>query len=172
LRAYVGVRGGVAAAHELGSASTDLLSHLGPPPLADGDVLATADAVLSDPVVDHAPEPALPHDPVLKVRLGPGPTTSPHRGRHPARHLLDGVAAQRPRRPAAHGPTLDRAEAEELASEPTVRGAVQVPSDGRPVVFGPDHPRRAATVVAVDARLLDALAQLRPGDTVRFAATH
>jgi len=174
LRAYVGVRGGVAAPHELGSASTDLLSHLGPPPLADDDVLATADAVLSDPVVDHAPEPALPHDPVLRVRLGP---RADHLTESGVATLLGTPWTVSPRSDRVglrlEGPALERAETGELASEPTVRGAVQVPPDGRPVVFGPDHPTTGGypVVAVVTHDFLDVLAQLRPGDAVRFAAT-
>src|SRR5205807_2299637 len=38
------------------------------------------------------------------------------------------------------GPALERARPGELPSEGMVLGAVQVPSDGRPVVFLADHP--------------------------------
>ena len=61
----------------------------------------------------------------------------------------------------------------ELPSEPTLPGAVQVPPDGRPIVFGPDGPVTGGypVLAVVDAGAdFDALAQLRPGDTVRFAA--
>ena len=49
-------------------------------------------------------------------------------------------------------------------------GAVQVPADGLPVVFGRDHPVTGGYPVigVVDAAGLDALAQVRPGGTVRF----
>ena len=69
--AYVAVRGGVAVPAELGRRSYDALSHLGPPPLAVGDSLPTGTSALWDPVVDHSPEPPLPVEPVLRVRLGP-----------------------------------------------------------------------------------------------------
>jgi len=51
-----------------------------------------------------------------------------------------------------------------------VRGAVQVPPDGRPVVFGADHPVTGGypVVAVVRAWALDAVGQLRPGDPVRF----
>lgn len=67
---------------------------------------------------------------------------------------------------------LRRERDAELPSEGTVTGTVQVPASGQPVVFGPDRPVTGgypaiATVVAAD---LDRLAQLRPGDQVRFAA--
>jgi allophanate hydrolase subunit 2 len=51
-----------------------------------------------------------------------------------------------------------------------VLGAVQVPPDGRPVVFLRDHPTTGGYPVAavVDARALDAAAQAGPGTRVRF----
>ncbi|HET6572041.1 MAG TPA: biotin-dependent carboxyltransferase family protein [Fimbriiglobus sp.] len=58
----------------------------------------------------------------------------------------------------------------ELVSEPVAPGAVQVTNDGLPVVLGVDgqtiggYPK-VAHVIRAD---LDALAQLRPGTTVRF----
>ncbi|CAM5732080.1 Biotin-dependent carboxyltransferase OS=Streptomyces alboniger OX=132473 GN=CP975_05165 PE=4 SV=1 [Streptomyces alboniger] len=42
--------------------------------------------------------------------------------------------------PRAEGPALERALTGELPSEGMVLGAVQVPPDGRPVVFLADHP--------------------------------
>ena len=60
----------------------------------------------------------------------------------------------------------------ELASEPVAAGAVQVANDGLPIVLGVDgqtiggYPRPAHAVRAD----LDRLAQLRPGDAVRFRA--
>ena len=71
------------------------------------------------------------------------------------------------------GPRLGRAAGfadTELASEGLVRGAVQVPAAGAPLVFGPDHPTTGGYPVAmvVDDADLDALAQARPGDAVRF----
>jgi allophanate hydrolase subunit 2 len=58
----------------------------------------------------------------------------------------------------------------ELISEAVAPGAVQVTNDGRPVVLGADgqtiggYPK-IAHVIRAD---LDSLAQLRPGDRVRF----
>ena len=58
----------------------------------------------------------------------------------------------------------------ELASEPVAPGAVQITNDGLPVILGVDgqtiggYPK-IAHVIRAD---LDALGQLRPGDSVRF----
>ena len=85
-------------------------------------------------------------------------TVSPTSDRTAVR--LDGPPVER--RPAAVG--------RELAPAGLVRGAVQVPPDGRPVVFGADHPVTGGypVVAVVRAWALDAVGQLRPGDPVRF----
>jgi allophanate hydrolase subunit 2 len=68
------------------------------------------------------------------------------------------------------GPALRRVVGRELPSEGLVPGAVQVPPDGRPVVFLVDHPVTGGYPVVAVARErdLDVLAQRRPGDAVRF----
>jgi biotin-dependent carboxylase-like uncharacterized protein len=38
------------------------------------------------------------------------------------------------------GPSLLRADADQAVSGPMVRGAIQVPASGEPIVLGPDHP--------------------------------
>ena len=61
LRSYLAVRGGVEATCVLGSRSTDLLSGLGPAPLAAGDRLAVGvppRAAPSGVVAPHVPRPA------------------------------------------------------------------------------------------------------------------
>ena len=68
------------------------------------------------------------------------------------------------------GPALERATDAELPSEGTVSGAVQLPADGRPVVFLADHPVTGGypVVAVVREADLDLLAQLRPGDRLRL----
>ena len=68
------------------------------------------------------------------------------------------------------GPPLARHERPELASEGLVRGAVQVPASGRPVIFLADHPTTGGypVVAVVDDADTDALAQVRPGDRVEL----
>ncbi len=59
----------------------------------------------------------------------------------------------------------------ELPSEPLVRGAVQLPPSGQPVIFGPDHPTTGGypVVAVLTEQSSDRLAQCRPGDIVRLA---
>jgi allophanate hydrolase subunit 2 len=68
------------------------------------------------------------------------------------------------------GESLRRSRDGELASEGMVLGAVQVPADGRPVVFLADHPVTGGypVVGVVRAEDLAQCAQLRPGEPVRF----
>jgi biotin-dependent carboxylase-like uncharacterized protein len=171
LRAYVAVRGGLEAPAELGSSSYDSLSHLGPPPLAEGDLLEAGSAALFDPVVDHAPEPPLPTDAHVRVRLGPRADRLTDGGLTTLGHTAWTVSPDSDRVGLRlQGPALELHDLPALASEPTVRGAVQVPPDGHPVVFGPDHPTTGGyPVVAVVAHEhLDLLAQLRPGDALHL----
>ena len=71
------------------------------------------------------------------------------------------------------GPALERDPAftdRELPSEGMVDGALQVPPEGRPVLFLADHPVTGGyPVIAIVADAdLPAAAQLRPGGRVRF----
>ncbi|MDG9722942.1 MULTISPECIES: biotin-dependent carboxyltransferase family protein [unclassified Streptomyces] len=170
VRSYVAVAGGIATDPVLGSRSTDLLSGLGPEPLRDGDVVPVG---LPRPVALSvaAPWPGPPAELVLPVRLGPradwfAPAAlrtltsatyrvSPHSNRIGLR---------------TEGPPLERASAGELPSEGVVLGAVQVPPDGRPVIFLHDHPTTGGyPVVAVVAEpALAAAAQAAVGTPVRF----
>ncbi|MDQ1670640.1 MAG: hypothetical protein QOE40_2701, partial [Actinomycetota bacterium] len=71
------------------------------------------------------------------------------------------------------GPAIDWAEQREMDSAAMVLGAVQVPPDGEPLVFLADHPTTGGYPVigVVDHDDLAALAQARPGATVRFQVT-
>ncbi|MER6915936.1 biotin-dependent carboxyltransferase family protein [Streptomyces sp. NPDC000594] len=172
VRGYVALSGGVAVEPVLGSRSTDLLSGLGPPPLADGVVLPLGSPVGPPARVDGAlPWPAPPGELVLRVRLGPradwftGPAL---------RTFTSGAyrvsAASNRIGLRTEGPALARARSGELPSEGMVLGAVQVPPDGCPVVFLADHPTTGGypVVAVVDGRDLPAAAQAPPGTPLRF----
>ena len=169
--AYVGVAGGLLARPELGSVSTDTLSGLGPAPLRAGDVLGVG-TPRPVPHLTDVPPLARSGEITLDVVLGPRDDWFTPAA---VRRLL-----QEPWRvsPASSrvgvrldGPALERAVAGELASEPCVRGSIQVAADGQPIVFGPDHPVTGGypvVAVVVDAHT-DRLAQARPGEVVRFS---
>lgn len=173
LRAYLAVRGGVAVPEVLGSRSTDLLSGLGPRPARAGQVLPVGAPPASLPAVDVAPVgPAGGRE--LALRVVPGPRddwfqpaalevllSSPYRVTPDSNRV--GMKLS--------GPVLARSIARELPSEGVVRGALQVPPSGQPVLFLADHPVTGgypviAVVVDEDT---DLAAQARPGALLRFA---
>ena len=69
------------------------------------------------------------------------------------------------------GARLERAQAGDILSEPTALGTVQVPADGQPIVLLADHQTTGgyAKIAEVAAADIARLAQLRPGQEVRFA---
>ncbi len=169
LRSYLAVRGGLLAPATLGSCARDVLSGLGPEPLRAGDELQVGPPLRPLPDTDSAP----PRPDDAALRLLPGPRLDWFDdaawgllvgSSWTVRPELDRVAVR------LDGPALTRVETRELPSEGLVRGAVQVPASGQPLVFLADHPVTGGypVVAVVDERSCDRAAQLRPGDRVRF----
>ncbi|WP_419995551.1 biotin-dependent carboxyltransferase family protein [Streptomyces boninensis] len=171
VRSYVAFAGGIDVEPELGSRATDRLSGLGPPPPAAGDTLALG----PPPALRPAPIDTVPHGapPInLVLRITPGPradwfTPAAARTLTTARYVVsagDRVGLR------LHGPALTRRTTAELPSEGVVLGAVQVPPDGRPLVFLADHPVTGGypVIAVVDRRDLPAAAQAAAGIPVAF----
>jgi biotin-dependent carboxylase-like uncharacterized protein len=171
-RTYVAVRGGIDVPRVLGSRSTDVLSGLGPDVLAAGVRLPIGQCAGSMPGVDVALV-AEPEDGEVVVHVQPGPrrdwftddawacllsqryTVTAQSNRVGLR--LDGVP-------------IPRAHTGELPSEGMVRGALQIPSSGTPVLFLADHPVTGGYPVVgyvVDDDV-DRCGQLRTGQTLSF----
>jgi biotin-dependent carboxylase-like uncharacterized protein len=176
LRSYVAVRGGINARELLGSRSRDTLAGVGPQPLREGDELQVGAVPQDLPTVDHAAVPPL-GPAVLQILFGPRDDwfTDAHaiaEGEWEVSSDSDRVGL-RLVRPKDGGPPLTRIDDAELASEGVVRGALQVPSGGAPVLFLADHPVTGGypvIAVVVDADT-DRAAQLRPGERLRFTTT-
>jgi biotin-dependent carboxylase-like uncharacterized protein len=171
VRGYVAVSGGIAVEPVLGSRSTDLLSGLGPPPLTDGAVLPLGRPTELHARVDVAPQPAPPAELVLRVTLGPRDDWFTPEAVHTFTSRTYRVSSASNRIGLrTEGPALERALPGELPSEGMVLGAVQVPPNGRPVVFLADHPTTGGYPVigVVRAQDLPAAAQAVPGTPVRF----
>jgi biotin-dependent carboxylase-like uncharacterized protein len=172
LRSYVAVAGGMCSEVVLGSRSHDVLSGLGPPPLRTGDLLELGDRrALIPPAVDVAPQPAPPA--ALEPTLWDGPRRGrlTEEGEATLRNATWTVASASNRIGLRlEGPALALASREELRSEGIVTGAVQVPPDGRPVIFLRDHPTTGGYPVigVIDPSDLSPCAQARPGTPVRF----
>jgi biotin-dependent carboxylase-like uncharacterized protein len=179
LRLYVAVRGGLDGPAVLGSRSRDTLAGLGPTPLAAGERLPVGRAAVRFPAVDLAPV-ADPEAGEVLLDAVPGPRASVLHPDvvdrvwvaswrvDPASDRVGVRLAPDPGEPAparAAGPA-----AGSVPSEGMVRGAVQVPPSGHPVVFLTDHPVTGGYPVAAvltDAAA-DRAAQLRPGQPVRL----
>jgi len=172
LRTYLAVRGGFAVEPVLGSRSTDVLSGLGPRPVSAGDELAVGDPDLPQPAIDLAPLPD-PEPGDVTVRITPGPRRDwftdaawatlvgqPYTATNDSNRV--GVRLE--------GTPLERARSDELPSEGMVRGALQVPPSGKPVLFLADHPATGGYPVIgyVVDKDVDRCAQLRPGQVLHL----
>ncbi len=173
LRTYLAVRGGIAVEPVLGSRSTDVLSGLGPAVVQAGDRLPVGPASLPMPGVDLAPV-AEPSAGEVTVRVLPGPRRDWFD--EAAWSLLTGqdyrVSSDSNRVGVRlEGEPLARSRTDELPSEGMVRGALQIPPSGVPVLFLADHPVTGGYPVVgyVADDDVDRCAQLRPGQTLRFA---
>ncbi|WNI19315.1 biotin-dependent carboxyltransferase family protein [Actinacidiphila sp. ITFR-21] len=171
LRSYLAVAGGVEVPEVLGSRSTDLLSGLGPRPLADGDALPVGGAAGLSRGADVAWYGGHPEELVLPLAPGPrddwfvaGALGTLARGAYTVSPASNRIGLR------TLGPALLRAREGELPSEGMVLGAVQVPPDGRPVVFLSDHPTTGGYPVigVVPEASLPAAAQSPPGTRIRF----
>ena len=181
LRSYLAVRGGFTVPAVLGSRSTDQLAGVGPPRPAPGDVLpigpapAAGDIPPGDnppgAVVGSRPAAAPAADGILEVDLGPRDDW------FTAAAIETFLSAEFTVSPASNsvglrldGPVLARARTEELPSEGVVRGSVQVPPDGHPIVFQADHPVTGGypVIAVLTPAAADRAAQARPGARLRF----
>lgn len=169
LRSYLAVRGGIATTEVLGSRSRDVLSGLGPEPLAVGDELPLGRAGEHFPHLDSVPLPRWSDEVVLRAVRGPRDDWISD-----AEVLVSTTwqVSDRSNRVGMRlgGARLHPARDEELPSEGAWRGAVQVPPSGEPVLFLADHPVTGGypvVAVVVDADV-DRAAQVRPGQQVRF----
>ncbi|MDR5698436.1 5-oxoprolinase subunit C family protein [Agromyces aerolatus] len=173
IRYLLAVRGGLDVPAVLGSRSRDTLAGLGPEPVAAGaDLTIGPEPEASVPALDQDaayPPPAG----AVTVELRAGPRAdwvtdaslaalferewrlSPNSDRIGAR--LDGTP-------------LERRHSRELVSEPTVPGSMQLPPSGLPTLLLADRPVTGGyPVIAIATRAsLDRIAQLRPGQAVRF----
>jgi biotin-dependent carboxylase-like uncharacterized protein len=174
LRSYVSVRGGIDVSPVLGSRSTDTLSDLGPAPVRTGDLLPVGPAPATYPNVDLAPTRELSAG-TLALRALPGPrddwladidalartdwTVSSDSDRVGVR--LTGEPLQR------HASRLEQ----ELPSEAVVRGSIQVPPSGEPVIFLADHPVTGGypVVGVLLDQDIDRIAQAVPGQQIRIS---
>lgn len=170
LRSYLAVRGGIDVVPLLGSRSRDTLAGLGPGPVRAGDVLPVGRLAAGDVLVDAVAPRQYDEAPVVRAVRGPREDWAADPDALVTRAWRVGAASDRVGLRLEGDPLGVVPGKGELPSEGALRGAVQLPPDGRPVVFGPDHPVTGGypvIAVVVDADT-DRLAQLRPGEELRF----
>lgn len=168
MHCYLAVSGGIDVSPVLGSRSTDTLSGLGPAPLQVGDRLAFG--FLATQPGEALPEAQEEYGAPVRVRVRLGPREDWFRSAEELtwnRYTM-GMANRVGAR--LNGPALSRAVAAELPSEGLVAGAVQVPGNGKPIVFLADHPTTGGypVIAVVHPEDLPLIAQARPGASVVF----
>ena len=173
---YLALRGGYDVAPVLGSAATDTLAFVGPPSLGAGATVAPACRPASA-VAAPEEQPVLPKSGdlvTLPVTLGPRTDWfTPDMVRHfLAQEWL--VTPQSSRVGIRlHGELpMTRPDANELPSEGTETGAIQIPHSGQPVLFLADHPLTGGypVIATLLPRALDLAGQIPPGARIRFTA--
>ncbi len=180
VRAYLCIAGGLVLAPVMGSRSTDLFGGFGGwhgRALRAGDALSLGapglpvDQILARRLAASPPEPG----PSVKTRVVLGPQAERFTEEGVAAFLGSGytVSPQADRMGMRlTGPPVTHSRGADLISEGIAHGAVQVPGDGQPIVLLAARQTvggypKIATVIGAD---LDPLGQLRPGDSVHFAA--
>lgn len=165
---YVAVEGGFVTTAELGSSSRDTLAAIGPSEPAREERVELGTTVDAFTRVDTVPQ----HRPTRSIGIVPGP----RHGLFPTCPLTAltrqhwNIASASRVGVRLDGPPLTVPVGLNLASEGLIRGAIQVPPNGQPVVMSADHPTTGgypvpAVVVPED---LHHLCQLLPGETFRF----
>lgn len=177
VRSYLALRGGFVTEPVLGSCAFDTLAQVGPAPLKAGDVLYAGANSTQAVLIDEEGAPALPKEgDVVTIDVIPGPRTDWFSAE--ALALLTSqpwcVTPQSNRiglRLSGEHP-LARRITDELPSEGTCTGAIQVPASGQPVLFLKDRPLTGGypVIAAVADYHLDLAGQIPPGAVIRFRA--
>jgi antagonist of KipI len=179
-RAYLAISGGVDVPSVLGSRSTYLAAQLGGVEgrairagdrLPIGITIRRLDASVSWHLAE-ATRPPYSTAPTVRVVKGPQWNWFSAESREAFLAAQFRISTQSDRMGIRlEGSTIAREITREMVSEAVALGSIQVPPDGQPIVLLADrqtlggYPKIAAAI-AVDVPLL---AQLRPGDSVRFS---
>lgn len=171
LRTYIAFRGGIAGESWFGSRATDVLTGLGPPPLAAGALLEIGVSTQSPAEDGTTLVSPLADEPVLELFAGPR-----------ADWFSEGVAERLVTEAfrvssdsnrvglRLEGSPLTHHRESSLRSEGLAHGSLQVPPSGQPILMLADHPTTGGypVIAVVCSRDLPQAGQLRPGQSVRF----
>ncbi len=177
-RSYMALRGGFKVEPVLKSASFDSLSNLGPKPLSAGDNIFIANTSALRPVLLSLDDPYfLPEagdNVVLDVVMGPRTDwfTEQSIAMFLEKHWQVTPASNRIGIRLQSDTRLERSRSDELPSEGTVTGAIEVPANGEPVLFLRDRPVTGGYPVIANLveDQIDLAAQIPIGASIRFRA--
>jgi biotin-dependent carboxylase-like uncharacterized protein len=171
LRTYLAIRGSISGISVMGSLSFDELSQIGTPPIKAGDQFVIANNVAGPISGDYLPGFTVGGQSSIELEAMPAPRWSGFsngqtlfEAEYQVTDSINRVGMR------LSGPELVWDSKTRLASEGVIVGAIQIPVDGMPLIFGPDHPTTGGyPVIAVVSRSsLNVLAQTSPGTKVRF----
>ena len=171
LRTYIAIRGSISGDSVMGSNSYDELSQIGTPPIQAGDQFSISNQVAGSISGDYFPNFAVSGQAEIQLEAKPAPRWSGFSNGQTLFETEYQVTESSNRvGMRLSGPELIWNSKERLASEGVITGAIQIPVDGMPLIFGPDHPTTGGyPVIAVVSRhSLNLLAQSEPGTKVRF----
>jgi 5-oxoprolinase (ATP-hydrolysing) subunit C len=170
---YLAVRGGVDVPRVLDGYGTLLCAGLGSP-LRAGDLIHIGDrSAVATAVGSATSADALTSTAPIRVIPGPdgeafGSDALAILTREPYRVLptSDRVGTR------LHGAVLPRTPGYREGSRPLVRGALEVPGDGQPIVLGPEHPTTGGypVIAVIQTADLGRFFAIAPGGAVRFTA--
>lgn len=146
VRSYLAMRGGLDVSPILGSCSFDTLAQVGPAPLVNGQTLAVKslqpNTALSLSESPNFAYPAADDVVVLDIVLGPRTDWFTSQAVEVLTSQLWQVTAASNRigLRLLGDTAIEREKHQELPSEGTCIGAIQIPANGQPVLFLNDHP--------------------------------
>ena len=174
-RAFVAVRGGFGGPRFLGSRSVFVRGLMGNP-LKPGEILEAENAAVRSPYQGPLPADLLPgFSPRSAVRVILGPQED----RFSPQGVEDFLSAEYAVSSASdrmgyrlEGPRIEHVRGADIISEAIAPGAIQVPGEGLPIIMLWDAQvsggyTKIANVISAD---LDRLAQVMPGEKLRFSA--
>ncbi|PHM33198.1 urea amidolyase family protein [Xenorhabdus innexi] len=176
MHSYLAVRGGFIVPEVLSSHSFDTLSNIGPAPLKYGDRLAIGETSHCSAVsVAETPAFVMPDKDdivVLDIFLGPRTDWFTQESIELLRNQIWQVTPYSNRiglRLKGDSP-LARISYDELPSEGTCSGAIQIPASGQPVLFLADHPVTGGypVIASVADYHLDLAGQIPINAKIRF----
>jgi biotin-dependent carboxylase-like uncharacterized protein len=171
LRTYVSIRGGISGQPIMGSLSFDQLSQIGTSPVKANDRFAISNQISGPISGDIFPNFFIGGQAEIELEAMPAPRWSGFvngkilfESEYQVTESINRVGMR------LNGPELVWNSKKRLASEGVVMGAIQIPADGMPLIFGPDHPTTGGypVIAVVSGRSLNVLAQTAPGAKVRF----